>query len=68
MDTKEQILTPEQADYLLENNDWAKWSDARFLLQVAAGMGEKNTASDIAQWLESQGHADLASIVRKRWT
>ncbi len=61
-------MIPEQADYLLKNNDWAKWSDARELLQTAAHIGGKNTASDIAHWLESQGHADLADIVRKRWT
>ncbi len=32
-------MTNDQADELLKNNDWAKWSDARELLMEAAHMG-----------------------------
>ena len=32
-------MTYEQADELLHKNDWAKWSDARELLLIAAGLG-----------------------------
>ena len=32
-------MTDEQADELLKNNDWAKWSDARELLMEAAHRG-----------------------------
>jgi len=60
-------MTDEQANEMLENNDWAKWSDARDLLQDAANVGGRNTAKSIAEWLDSQGHADLAKTVRQRW-
>jgi hypothetical protein len=32
-------MTDEQAEELLRNNDWAKFSDARELLKTAARMG-----------------------------
>ena len=32
-------MTDDQADELLSNNDWGKWSDARELLIRAAHMG-----------------------------
>ena len=32
-------MTNEEADELLANNPWAKWSDARELLQQAAELG-----------------------------
>jgi hypothetical protein len=33
------MMTDEEADELLLNNDWAKFSDARELLQTAAHLG-----------------------------
>jgi hypothetical protein len=60
-------MSEEDADELLENNDWSKWSDARDLLQTAADIGAKDTASSIAMWLETSGQYDLAKTVRKRW-
>ncbi len=35
-------MTDDQADELLKNNDWAKWSDARELLMEAAHIGAMN--------------------------
>jgi hypothetical protein len=61
------MMTEQQADDLLENNDWSKWSDARYLLQTAASIGGKDTAISIAMRLETQGQSDLAEIVRKKW-
>lgn len=40
-------MTDEQANELLSNNDWAKWSDARDLLQTAAHMG---AVEEAARW------------------
>ena len=60
-------MSNDEADELLKNNDWATWSDARYLLQTAAAIGGKDTAALIAVWLESEGQYDLAKTVRKRW-
>jgi hypothetical protein len=60
-------MSGDEADELLKNNDWATWSDARYLLQTAADIGAKDTAGLIAVWLESSGQYDLAKTVRKRW-
>jgi hypothetical protein len=61
------MMTDDQADEMLANNDWSKWGDARDLLLDAAHVGGKNTAKDISKWLESQGHKDLVVTVLKRW-
>jgi hypothetical protein len=61
------MLTDDEADEMLANNDWSKWSDARELLIDAAHVGGKNTAKSIVKWLESQGHTDAAQSVLKRF-
>ena len=43
-------MTEEQADELLANSDWAKWSDARDLLLTAAHMGAKEERERCARW------------------
>lgn len=40
-------MTDEQADELLRNNDWAKWSDARELLLEAASIGADESAAEV---------------------
>ncbi len=63
-------MTDEQADELLRNNDWAKWSDARELVLIAAGLG---AAAERARWTEAvmaeldgngQAHAIVAYAPR----
>jgi hypothetical protein len=61
------MLSDDEAEEMLANNSWAKWSDARDLLLDAAHVGGKNTSNAIAKWLESQGHKDLADTILKRW-
>jgi hypothetical protein len=61
-------MTRQEADELLKNNDWSKWSDARELLQTAAHIGGKSTAMAIAMWLETQGQNDLALIILEKWS
>ena len=43
-------MTDEEANELLLNNDWAKFSDARELLQTAAHMG---AMAERARWTEA---------------
>ena len=56
-------MTDEEANELLRNNEWSKWSDARGLLQEAAHIG----------WTAGYDHArrELLALVaaeRVRWT
>lgn len=57
-------MTYEQADELLHNNDWAKWSDARELLLIAAGLGAAAERERCAQQLERLGQHELAYCLR----
>lgn len=40
-------MTDEQADRLLQANNWSKWSDARWLLKVAARIGAEDAAAEL---------------------
>jgi hypothetical protein len=61
------MMTDDEADEMLANNNWSKWSDARELLIDASHVGGKNTSKSIAKWLESQGYTDAAESVFKRF-
>jgi hypothetical protein len=47
-------MTNEEADQLLANNPWAKWSDARELLLTAAEMGAKRERERLARQTTKQ--------------
>lgn len=54
-------MTDDQADELLKNNDWAKWSDARELLMEAAHMGAMDERKNLDAKLRR-----LASVEQQR--
>ena len=70
-------MTDEQADELLKNNDWAKWSDARELLMEAAHMGamdERKTLDAELRRLSAENERvfkladDQDSVIRRQRT
>jgi hypothetical protein len=59
-------MTDEQADSLLQANDWCKWSDARWLLQEAARIGAKDAAAELRR-LHAEVEELRADAERYRW-
>lgn len=59
-------MTDEQANELLRNNDWAKVSDARDLLQHAAHLGYCEAANELTR-LRAEVEALRADAERYRW-
>lgn len=61
-------MTDDEADELLQNNDWAKWSDARKLLQEAAHMGamaERERCARIVEAVQGfEGVREVAARIR----
>lgn len=59
-------MTDEQADELLRNNEWSKWSDARDLLQEAAHIGYLDAADELTR-LRAEVEALRADAERLDW-
>lgn len=57
-------MTHKEAEELILNHDWAKFSDARELVLTAAQLGAKAERERIAQWLRDnyQDYPNIASL------